>query len=136
MPSSISYRKVTLDDVSSLEISPGMSATRESLEFNVLGMGHELWIAVEARRIIGLAVLGRPGPNEFKVMYLEVAPSHKNKGIGSSLMQEVLVDHPEGEFSVIPFEGTEQFYHRLGFERVSRWEMRRPPTRGLRGGEV
>ncbi len=125
MPIQIDYRKGNLKDLSALKISDALSATKESIEFNVLGMGHELWIAVEGNSIIGLSVLGRPGPSEFKIMYLEVAPSQKNRGVGSGLIRAMLANHPGSEFSVIPFEGTEEFYRRLGFEGVSQWEMRR-----------
>ncbi len=111
--------------MSALKISDALSATKESIEFNVLGMGHELWIAVEGNSIIGLSVLGRPGSSEFKILYLEVAPSQKNRGVGSGLIRAMLANHPGSEFSVIPFDGTEEFYRRLGFERVSQWEMRR-----------
>lgn len=125
MPVQIAYRKGNLEDLSALKISNALSASKESIEFNILGMGHELWIAVEGNSIIGLSVLGRPGSSEFKIMYLEVAPTQKNRGVGSGLIRAMLVNHPGSEFSVIPFEGTEEFYRRLGFERVSRWEMRR-----------
>ncbi len=126
MSVAIDYRRGKLADLSRLEISSGLSATKQSLEFNILGMGHELWIAVAGSRIIGLCVLGRPGSNEFKVMYLEVAPSQKNQGVGSGLMRAILANHPDSEFSVVPFEGTEEFYRRFGFDKVSRWEMHRP----------
>lgn len=128
MPPSIVYRRGRLEDLSQLEISQGLSATSESIEFNVLGMGHELWIAVEGDSIIAFSVLGRPGSNEFKIMYLEVAPLQKNRGVGSGLIQAILTNHPSSEFSVIPFEGTEEFYRRLGFEKVGQWEMRKPPS--------
>ena len=124
----IDYRKGSLKDLSTLKISGGLTATKESIEFNVLGMGHELWIAVEGDSIIGLSVLGRPGSNEFKIMYLEVAPLQKNRGVGSGLIQAMLANHPSGEFSVVPFEGTEEFYRRLGFEKVGQLEMRKPPS--------
>ncbi len=124
----IDYRKGNLKDLSALEIFDGLSATKESIEFNVLGMGHELWIAVEGNSIIGLSVLGRPGSNKFKIMYLEVAPSKKNRGVGSGLIQVMLASNPGSEFSVVPFKGTKEFYRRLGFEKVSRWEMRKPPS--------
>ncbi len=128
MPVQIDYHKGNLKDLSTLKISDGLSATKESMEFNVLGVGHELWIAVEGNSIIGLSVLGRPGSNEFKIMYLEVTPSQKGRGVGSGLIQAMLANHPSSEFSVIPFEGTEEFYRCLGFEEVSQWEMRRPPS--------
>jgi ribosomal protein S18 acetylase RimI-like enzyme len=100
VPLSIVYRKGNLEDIPKMHISEGLSATAASIEFNVLGMGHEWWIAVKEDSIIGLSVLGRPGSNEFRIMYLEVAPSQKNRGVGSNLIQAMLANHPSSEFSV------------------------------------
>lgn len=100
-------------------------ATAESIEFNVLGTGHEFWIAVEGDAIVGLTVLGRTGVNRFKIMYLQVPLSHKGRGVGTGLIEAVLEHYPASEFSVIPFDGTEEFYKHLGFESATKWEMRR-----------
>ena len=125
MPVSIVYRKGNLEDLSKLRISEELSASAESIEFNVLGIGHEFWIAVEENTIVGLTVLGRANPKEFEIMYLEVPPSHKSRGVGTGLSQAILEHYPESEFSVIPFDGTEEFYKRLGFESAKNWEMRK-----------
>lgn len=117
------YRKGKHEDLSKLRISDGLSATAESIEFNILGAGHEFWIAVEGNSIVGLTVLGKVGANKFKVMYLQVPPSHKGRGVGSGLVQAILKHYPESDFSVIPFDGTEEFYKRLGFESETKWEM-------------
>lgn len=128
MPLSIVYHKGELEDLSGLQISSELSATSKSIEFNVVGMGHEFWIAVEANVIIGMIVLGRESPNQLRIMYVEVAPSHKGQGVGSSLIQAILSQYPNSEFSVIPFEGTFDFYRKLGFNRVNQWEMRKSAT--------
>ena len=125
MPTPIVYREGKLEDLSKLRMSEGLSATAQSIEFNVLGIGHEFWIAVEGDAIVGLTVVGREGANKFTVMYLQVAPSHKSRGVGTGLIQAILEHYPESEFSVIPFDGTEEFYKRLGFESAKKWEMRR-----------
>ena len=125
MPLAVIYRMGSLEDLSRLQISEGLSATAESIEFNVLGIGHEFWIAVEEGRIIGLTVLSRSSMKEIIIVYLEVAPSHKSRGIGTGLIRAVLDHYPQSEFSVIPFDGTEQFYKRLGFESAKNWEMRK-----------
>ncbi len=127
MPSPITYRKGELEDLSKLHFAQGLSATTESIEFNVLGMGHEFWLAVQGKAIVGLTVLGRTSPYEFKIMYLQVASSRKSHGIGSALLRAVIRNHPNYVFSVIPFEGTEDFYRRLGFEKAGQWEMHRRP---------
>ena len=99
--------------------------TSKSIEYNVVGIGHEFWIVVENNLIIGMTVLGRESSNQLRIMYVEVAASHKSKGIGSGLIQTILSQYPNDEFSVIPFEGTDDFYRKLGFKKVNRWEMRR-----------
>lgn len=124
MRSPITYRKGQLKDLSKLHFAEGLSATTESIEFNVLGMGHEFWMAVQGKAIIGLTVLGRTSPNEFKIMYLQVAPSRKSHGIGSALLKAIIENYPDSAFSVVPFEGTKEFYRRLGFEKTNQWEMR------------
>lgn len=136
MPLSIAYRKGSLEDLSRLQISEGLSATTQSIEYNVLGMGHEFWIAVDGNLIVGFTVLGRASPKEFKIVYLQVAPSHKRQGVGSSLIQAILAHYPDSEFSVIPFEGTEEFYRRLGFEKVNRWEMRVQASSNRKGSKT
>jgi N-acetylglutamate synthase-like GNAT family acetyltransferase len=122
------YRKGELKDLSNLRISRELSATSKSIEFNVVGMGHEFWIAVQDQIIIGMIVLGRESPNQLRIMYVEVAPSHKGQGVGSSLVQAILSQYPDNEFSVIPFEGTADFYRKLGFNPVNQWEMRKSAT--------
>ncbi len=91
-------------------------------------MEHELWIAVVGKVILGFTMLGRADREGFKIMYLEVAPPQKSRGVGSGLIQAVLAHYPNSEFPAIPFEGTEDFYRRLGFEKVSKCEMRRPAS--------
>ena len=128
MPPLIIYRKGNLEDLSKLQLSDRLTASAQSIEFNVLGVGHEFWIAVEGDRIVGFTVLGKTDPKKFKIMYLQVPSSHKNRGIGSGLIQALLESYPESDFSVIPFDGTEEFYEHLGFESASKWEMcRRTP---------
>jgi N-acetylglutamate synthase-like GNAT family acetyltransferase len=128
MSLSIEYRKGSLNDVSKLKFAKGLSVSGESVEFNVVGVGHEFWVAVQSDMIIGIIVLGRGSQNELRIMHLEVAPARKNEGVGSALLRAVIVNYPEYKLSVIPFEGTEDFYSRLGFLKVGRWEMRREPS--------
>lgn len=127
MSLSIEYRKGTLGDVSRLKFAQGLSVSGENVEFNVLGMGHEYWIAVQANEVIGIIVLGKGNQTELRIMLLEVAPSRKNEGVGSRLLQKVIENYPECMIYVIPFEGTDEFYRHLGFTKLSRWEMRREP---------
>ncbi len=125
MPSNILYRRGTLQDLSELAFAPGMPTTAQSIEFNVIGMGHEFWIAIDESRIVGLTVIGKANPDKITIMYLQVPETHMNRGIGTSLVKKLLENYSGREFRVIPFEGTEDFYRRLGFEKVSKEEMAR-----------
>lgn len=127
MALSIGYRKGSLKDVSQLKFAEGLSVLGESIEFNVLGMGHEYWVAVESDTVVGIIVLGKGNQDELRIMRLEVAPARKNKGVGSALLRSVIENYPEYKPYVIPFEGAEDFYRHLGFQKVSHWEMRREP---------
>ena len=119
------YRKGRLEDLSKFRLDEGLSVTAESLELNVVGMGHEFWLAIEGQKVIGIAVLGREDSIELRILHIEVAHSLKKEGVGSALLRSVIETYPRSEFTVIPFEGTEDFYARLGFVRSGRWEMRR-----------
>lgn len=121
------YRKGMLRDLTSLRFEEGLSLTAGGIEFNVLGIGHEFWIAVQSGVIIALSVLAEESCSSFRVLLLEVAPSRKNMGVGSALLNAIVKAYPQRTLSVIPFGGTEEFYEGLGFRWVSRWEMRRPP---------
>jgi predicted N-acetyltransferase YhbS len=106
----------------------GLSVSGASIEFNVLGVGHEFWVAAQAGVIIGVAVLAREDANNFKILHLNVAPSRKTKGVGSALLEAIINSYPQCGLSAIPFEGTEDFYSRLGFFPVGRWEMKFDPS--------
>jgi len=118
---SITCRRGNVRDIAKLLIADDLELKAESIEFNV-GIGHEFWIAVEENRILAVMVLRRR-LDAFNILYIRVARSRVGQGIGSSLVQAVLKAHPACEFSVIPFTGTEGFYHKLGFKNVRGWEM-------------
>lgn len=126
MVSPITYRRGSLDDLFKLRFAPDLLLTPEAVEFNVVGMGHEFWIAIEADMILSLIVLGRTTATQRTILYLHVSASHENRGIGSALLRSVIESYGDSEFVVIPFDGTEEFYHKLGFVKTDRWEMRRP----------
>jgi GNAT superfamily N-acetyltransferase len=127
LPPAIAYCQGKLVDLFRLKFASGMTMNAATVEFNVVGMSHEFWIAVDDDNIVGLTVLARATATQRTILYFHVSDSHKNLGIGSDLVQIVLDAYPESEFSVMPFEGTEEFYRRLGFTRSGRWEMRKGP---------
>jgi predicted N-acetyltransferase YhbS len=125
MHAQIRYRKGTLGELRNLSFAKELSLSRVDIEFNIVAMGHEFWIATESNCVIGLVALASSEENQFTVMYLTVADPRKRQGIGSSLLRTVLENYPAAEFRVVPLEGSEELYSRLGFERRDRWEMRR-----------
>ncbi len=126
MSSTVIYRRGNLDDLTKLRFAPDLPVTSTTVEFNIVGMGHEFWIAIDREEIIALTVLARATTDRRTILYLHVSNHYKNLGIGSALIHAVLQAYPESEFSVIPFEGTEEFYARLGFIKEGKWQMRKP----------
>lgn len=107
-----------------LRFEKGMSVTADSMEFNVLGVGHEFWIGAEAGIIIATAVLAGDDSGGFRILRLEVAPSRKKEGVGSSLLRAIMDEYPDRDLSVVPSDGTEGFYRQLGFSPSGRWQMK------------
>jgi N-acetylglutamate synthase-like GNAT family acetyltransferase len=128
MRTQINHRRGILEDLVKLTFAKELAISPESIEFNIVGMGHEFWIAIKGETIMGLVALARSAENQFTVMYLTVASPHKRHGVGSSLLRTVLERYPAAEFKVVPFDGTQDIYLRLGFAKYDRWEMRRPPA--------
>jgi N-acetylglutamate synthase-like GNAT family acetyltransferase len=114
-----------LDDLVTLRFE-GLSLSAENVEFNVLAVGHEFWVAVQNGTVIGLAVLAKSNHN-LRILHLEVSPSRKNEGIGSGLLRTIMGCYPQCGLSVTPSRGVEDFYQTLGFTWFSRWEMHREP---------
>jgi len=117
-----------LGDLTSLRFEDGLSLKAESVEFNVLGLRHEFWLAVQGGVIIGLSVLAEEDDDNLRILHLEVASSRKNEGIGSALLRTIVKANAQSSLSVIPFGGTEEFYQGLEFRWIFRWEMRRAPA--------
>jgi GNAT superfamily N-acetyltransferase len=128
LTSRLQYRKGKLDDLASLRFEDGMSVSAKSLEFNVFGVGHELWIAIQSEVIIAIAVLAEENQDNVRILRLEVAPSRKKEGVGSALLRAVMLEYPQRAISVVPSDGTEEFYKQLGFLHDGRWRMRLKPS--------
>jgi len=125
LPQPVKCRKGSLSDLKSLKIDNRISIAAESLEFNVLGMGHEFWVAEHSGMIIGISVLARENDHSFRILHLEVAASQRKKGVGRSLLQAISRGYPQCDFAVVPSKDTEGFYEHMGFLHVGRWEMKR-----------
>lgn len=110
-----------------MHFAEDLGVTPQSIEYNVVGLGHEFSITIELNTVVAVTVLARTGANDFTIMYLQVAKSRKGQGIGSKLIQQIMESNPAAELLVVPFEGTEQFYEQLGFKKSTQWVMRKMP---------
>lgn len=128
LSSTYECRKGTLTDLTRLKFEDGLSVTAESIEFNVLGMGHEFWIAIQSSVIIAIAVLAEEDLDTLRILHLEVAPLRKNEGVGSSLLKGIMREYPHHGLTVVPSDGTEEFYRQLGFCFTGRWQMKFTPS--------
>lgn len=74
-------------------------------------LDHEIWVAEEDGRVVGLAAVG-----ERTLGHLYVHPDYQSRGIGSALLERVKTLHPEG-FTLWTFphnKGACRFYERHG----------------------
>lgn len=118
------YRRGNLDDLSKLVFAADLSIRTDSIEHNIIGMGHEFWIGIDHETIVAICVIDRNLPNLVTVMFLQVSESYKKTGVGSALLHAIMDSYPESEFRVVPLNGTREFYELMGFEPAGRWEMR------------
>jgi N-acetylglutamate synthase-like GNAT family acetyltransferase len=125
MSRTVICRRGQVEDLRHLKFAEDLGLPPESIEYNVVGLGHEFWIAIEQDTVVGFTVLAKTRTNEFTIMHLKVANSQKGQGIGSKLVQGILKSAPSVELLVVPLAGTEEFYEQLGFRKSTQWEMRR-----------
>jgi GNAT superfamily N-acetyltransferase len=81
-------------------------------------------VVVDGRDVLGAALLSAPG-HPCAIHWLSVRASHRNTGVASLLMTEVLRRWPDDEVSVVTFTAqvipgrpARRLYERFGFERV------------------
>jgi ribosomal protein S18 acetylase RimI-like enzyme len=102
-----------------LTFLPPLHTEEEHRHFitEVVPVDHELWVAEEDGRVVGLAAVGAT-----TLGHLYVHPDYQNRGIGSDLLDKVKMLHPEG-FTLWTFphnEGACRFYERHGLHVSAR----------------
>jgi GNAT superfamily N-acetyltransferase len=78
---------------------------------------HEIWVAEEDGRVVGLAAVG-----DRTLGHLYVHPDYQSRGVGSQLLDKVKALHPAG-FTLWTFphnEGACRFYERHGLHVSAR----------------
>jgi GNAT superfamily N-acetyltransferase len=101
----------------SLDFLPQLHTEDEHRRFitETVPATHELWVAEDDGRVVGLAAVG-----DHELGHLYVHPSAHGRGIGSSLLEKVKELLPDG-FTLWTFPANERacrFYERHGLEAV------------------
>jgi ribosomal protein S18 acetylase RimI-like enzyme len=82
---------------------------------DVVPRDHEIWVAEEDGRVIGLAAIG-----ESTLGHLYVHPDFQGRGVGTALLEQAKVLRPGG-FTLWTFPANEQacrFYERHGLRAI------------------
>jgi ribosomal protein S18 acetylase RimI-like enzyme len=88
---------------------------RRSFITEVVPRDHELWVAEEDGRVVGLAAVGAD-----TLGHLYVHPGYQNRGLGSALLEKTMELRPSG-FTLWTFpanEGACRFYERHGLRPI------------------
>jgi len=102
-----------------LTFLPPLHTEEEHRQFitEMVPVDHEMWVAEEDGRVVGLAAVG-----DRKLGHLYVHPDYQNRGIGSQLLDQVKALLPDG-FTLWTFpnnEGACRFYERHGLHVSAR----------------
>jgi GNAT superfamily N-acetyltransferase len=100
-----------------LTFLPELHTDEEHRRFitEIVPRDHELWVAEEEGRVVGIAALG---PDTLGHIY--VHPAHHGRGIGSALLQKTKELRPDG-FTLWTFpanHGACRFYERHGLRAI------------------
>jgi GNAT superfamily N-acetyltransferase len=100
-----------------LTFLPKLHTHEEHLQFisEIVPRDHELWVAEEDGRIVGLAAIG-----EQTLGHLYVHPDYQGRGIGTALLEQTKQLRPDG-FTLWTFPantGACRFYERHGLRAV------------------
>ena len=76
-----------------LTFLPPLHTEEENRQFitELVPVDHEIWVAEEDGRVVGLAAVG-----EKKLGHLYVHPNYQSRGIGSQLLEQVKALRPDG----------------------------------------
>jgi ribosomal protein S18 acetylase RimI-like enzyme len=105
--------------MATLTFLPPLHTDEEHRRFmtEMVPVDHEMWVAEEDGRVVGLAAVGAE-----TLGHLYVHPDYQSRGIGSELLDKVKLVHPDG-FTLWTFphnEGACRFYERHGMHVSAR----------------
>jgi ribosomal-protein-alanine N-acetyltransferase len=72
-------------------------------------------------RIAGFAVARRTAPDELEILNVAVDPPYRRRGVGRSLIQELVVKYPGNVFLEVRQSNfaAQKLYHSLGFQVIA-----------------
>jgi GNAT superfamily N-acetyltransferase len=105
--------------ISMLTFLPPLHTEEENRRFitEMVPADHEMWVAEEDGRVVGLAAVGAK-----TLGHIYVHPDYQSRGIGTQLLEQVKALHPDG-FTLWTFphnEGACRFYERHGLHVSAR----------------
>jgi GNAT superfamily N-acetyltransferase len=103
--------------LASLTFLPNLHTIEETRHFigEIVPRDHEIWVAEEERRVVGLAAIG-----EDTLGHLYVHPDAQGRGIGTALLDKTKELRPNG-FTLWTFPQNDRacsFYERRGLRAV------------------
>ena len=91
---------------------------------------HPGWVAVDDQRVVGFAVVDRRSAEAGEILWIAVADSRRNQGVGSALVEQLVTELANEGVHLIevktldrsadyePYAATNAFYERRGFIQI------------------
>lgn len=106
-----------LDEIWRIQAASGQAAQWKPADY----LMHECVVAVADERLAGFAVARRTAEDEIEILNVAVDPPFRRRGIGRSLILEVIGKNPGTVFLEVRQSNmaARKLYHSLGFETVA-----------------
>ena len=113
----VSLRRATegdLDEIWRIQSTCGQAAQWKPADY----LMHECVVATVEYRLVGFAVARRTSPDEIEILNVAVDPASRRRGIGRSLILELIGESPGSVFLEVRQSNmaARKLYHSLGFE--------------------
>ena len=106
-----------LDEIWRVQSASGQAAQWKPADYLL----HECLVAVVEERLAGFAVARRTAPDEIEILNVAVDPPLRRRGIGRSLIRELIGKTPGVTFLEVRQSNlaARKLYHSLGFEVIA-----------------
>jgi ribosomal-protein-alanine N-acetyltransferase len=105
-----------LDEIWRIQAASDQAAQWKPADY----LSHECVVATVEDRLVGFAVGRRAAPDEIEILNVAVNPASRRRGIGRSLIRELIGKSPGTVFLEVRQSNiaARKLYHSLGFEVV------------------